>query len=81
MSYGFTGLVFAVTATRFHKTVTIRFREEYETHSVRTVKEGVEKRLKFKSRWLAQLYMTRINRQQYNRYKNTDFHCGFSKTV
>ncbi len=81
MSYGFTGIYFNVFAKRFFRTVTIHFRGEYETDYIRTVRNGTGKRFKFKSRWLAHLYMARINKGQYHRYANTAFDCGFSKNI
>jgi len=79
MSIGFTGVIFRVFATRFLKTVTVRFVGEYETEHTRTTSEGVRKKLKFQSKWLAELYAKRITNGQYHRYEGTDKDCGFRK--
>lgn len=79
MSYGFTGLIFNVFATRFMKTVTVRFTGAFETSTIITVKEGVSKKIKFKSKWLAHMYCSRINKGQYHRYSKTNIDCGFEK--
>ncbi len=79
MSYGFTGLIFRVFATRFINIVTVRFTGAYDLPDVTTVRNGVSKRLSFKSKWLAALYCARINKGQYHRYENSSKNCGFKK--
>lgn len=81
MAIGFTGLIFKVWATRFGRTVTIRFRGEYETRTLRTVREAVSRRVTLPSAWRAELYKRRVDKEQYHRYDNTPYVTGFRSRV
>lgn len=80
MSYGFTGRVFSIFSTRSFRTVTLNYVGEYETDDERTTKYRSYKRIKLKSRWLAELYNRRINKGDYARYNGTVCDTGFRKT-
>lgn len=77
----FTGIIHKIWATRFFRSVTVRFRGAYETKTTRTVSEGkLLKTFKFPSRWRAELYKQRINKGQFHRYIGTEYGIGLTKS-
>ena len=78
MSLGRTGLILRIWAeVGWFNTVKVKYAESFETHDTMTSIDTVSRIHSFPSRFRAELYCSRINAGQFNRYLNTEFDSGF----